>query len=81
MVAQSLSYQCNGTSVMPIRLRPRAQSSLSDTGPKQATKPTHRRNMFEAFFDFILELIHAVSPKFFWLIVILLLGGGLYLLV
>ncbi len=37
--------------------------------------------MFEAFFDFIMELIHAVSPKFFWLVVILLVGGGLYLLV
>lgn len=34
--------------------------------------------MFEAFFDFVLEAILAISPKFFWLIVVLLVGGALY---
>ena len=38
-------------------------------------------HMFEAMFDFTLDLIHSVSPKFFWLIVVLLIGGALYLLV
>ncbi len=35
--------------------------------------------MFEALFDFFIEVIHAISPKFFWLVVVLLIGGALYL--
>ena len=35
--------------------------------------------MFEAAIDFMLELMHAISPKFAWFIMLSLIALGIYL--